>query len=76
MVVLTFDYEEIETPEYDKIFKDMMTEAKQRHGENIGPPGGKKSWDRCLTVFFGKLYLWYNDFENDGTHVITRALKQ
>ena len=52
-------------PELSKLIK----KAKKRHGNNIKPCAGKKSFKNSTTFDDGILRLWYND-ETGSTRLV------
>ena len=53
--------------------RDMINEAKRRHGDNITPIGRKRKWHRCLTKENGNIYFWYND-DKGSSHIIKSSI--
>lgn len=51
------------------ILKTMIEHARKRHGNNIGGARGLP-FSKCFTAMDECLVFWYNDFENDSTHII------
>lgn len=56
----------------------MLVTAFERHGTNIHPCIGKKSWSESLTYEpeTNKWYLWYNTDNNQSTHAIMLSAEE
>jgi hypothetical protein len=66
--------EEVETSDYDLLVAEMLIEARSKHGDDVGPCGGRTTWDRCVAIYGQLVTLWYNDRVNDSTHMISRRI--
>jgi len=51
------------------IYKKMIEYARKRHGANIGGCRGLP-FSQCFQTVNHKLFLYYNDFASDSTHVV------